>query len=56
MSKNDPKINFHYGQEDFKKIIKNILKCKINSCDTKINNKTFNAIAPNTNKLKKEKG
>ena len=55
MSKNDPRINFHYGQEDLKKIIKNILKYKLNSCDAEINKKNFNAIAPDINKLKKEK-
>ncbi|EDS78007.1 conserved hypothetical protein [Clostridium botulinum C str. Eklund] len=56
MSKNELKINFHYGQEDLKNIIKNIVKYTLNSCDTEINKKIFNAIAPDTNKLKSEKG
>lgn len=55
MSKNDPKINFYYGQEDLQNIIKHVIRHKLNSYDRKINENIFNEVTSNINNLKEEK-
>lgn len=37
MSKGKPKVNFHYGQEDIEKLMKKILKYKLQESNIKIN-------------------
>lgn len=42
MSKNEPKINFHYGQKEFGDIMLNIAKIKLQEVNIEVNDKNNN--------------